>query len=212
MANANVSIDEWTLGKPVADVIDLNPGDYSGTYKLIGGTRVLDFANLVSYRGTPRAHDWLDRTTNLRQWADAAGLRAGPRDGLAALRELRELLARIFLALVDDKTPDPDDIERLGVLASDAAAHRRLSFPDSAQAASWTPRRASLLDQLALEATELLTSPHTLRRVSACGECRWLYLDTTRNHSRRWCDPADCGNRARQRRHYHRSRPAGATG
>jgi predicted RNA-binding Zn ribbon-like protein len=38
-------------------------------------------------------------------------------------------------------------------------------------------------------------------RVNACAasDCRWTYFDTTRNNSRRWCDMADCGNRAKNR-------------
>jgi predicted RNA-binding Zn ribbon-like protein len=32
--------------------------------------------------------------------------------------------------------------------------------------------------------------------------CGWLFVDTSRNHSRRWCDMEDCGNRAKARRHY----------
>jgi predicted RNA-binding Zn ribbon-like protein len=195
----------------MADALDLKTRGYPGTYKLIGGTPVLDFANLVSYRGTSRAHDWLDPATNLRRWADAAGVPTALGAGTEAVRDLRELLARIFLAVADGETPDASDIDRVGALATDAAGRRRLDFADGARAASWVPRRDSLLDRLALDAAEMLTSPETLRKTSACGECRWLYLDTTRNHSRRWCDPADCGNRARQRRHYRRSRPTGAT-
>jgi predicted RNA-binding Zn ribbon-like protein len=44
-----------------------------------------------------------------------------------------------------------------------------------------------------------------LRRCDDQG-CGWLFLDTTRNHSRRWCSSRDCGNRDRARRHYTRSR------
>jgi predicted RNA-binding Zn ribbon-like protein len=41
-----------------------------------------------------------------------------------------------------------------------------------------------------------------LARVSSCGAdtCRWLFLDTSRNHSRRWCDMKVCGNRMKARR------------
>ncbi|WP_433364898.1 CGNR zinc finger domain-containing protein [Actinoplanes sp. CA-142083] len=36
-------------------------------------------------------------------------------------------------------------------------------------------------------------------RVKACrGEdCRWVYVDSSRNSSRRWCAMANCGNRAK---------------
>jgi len=36
------------------------------------------------------------------------------------------------------------------------------------------------------------------------GRCAWLFLDTSRNHSRRFCSMDECGNRAKQRRHYQR--------
>ncbi|MCB0153982.1 MAG: CGNR zinc finger domain-containing protein, partial [Anaerolineae bacterium] len=54
-------------------------------------------------------------------------------------------------------------------------------------------------------AAELLTSDR-LNRVGQCaGEsCGWLFLDTTRNHSRRWCEMEHCGNRAKAKRHYRR--------
>jgi len=31
-------------------------------------------------------------------------------------------------------------------------------------------------------------------------ECRWLFLDTSKNHTRRWCDMKVCGNRIKARR------------
>lgn len=34
--------------------------------------------------------------------------------------------------------------------------------------------------------------------------CEWLFIDRSKNHSRRWCDMSDCGNRAKARRHYAR--------
>ncbi|MBI3790996.1 MAG: ABATE domain-containing protein [Gemmatimonadetes bacterium] len=49
-------------------------------------------------------------------------------------------------------------------------------------------------------------------RVKRCGAagCARVYLDETRNHSRRWCTMADCGNRAKAARHRARqqARPA----
>jgi predicted RNA-binding Zn ribbon-like protein len=193
----------------MADALDLDPGDYPGTYKLIGGVPALDFVNLVSYRGTQRAHDWLEPATNLRRWADAAGSRAVAGADVETLRDLRELLARVFLAVADGGVPVPDDLDRVGTLAAHTWARRRLRFPAGANAATWTGPEPSLFDELTLDAVAILTSAEELRKVSACAECRWLFLDTSRNHSRRWCDPADCGNRARQRRHYQRHRSPG---
>lgn len=188
----------------MAHAIDLDPGPYRGTYKLIGGSPALDFANLVSYRGTSRQHDWLDPSTNIERWADAAHVTAPVTTDVARLRELREVLARIFLAVADGETPTTDDLDVIGGLAAAAWSRRRLCFPDGARAAVWTDAEPSLLTEIVLDATSLLTSHEALDKVTACPGCRWLFLDTTRNHSRQWCDPADCGNRVRQRRHYER--------
>ena len=42
--------------------------------------------------------------------------------------------------------------------------------------------------------------------VRECGasDCAWLFLDTSKNHHRRWCDMTRCGNRAKVRRFYAR--------
>jgi predicted RNA-binding Zn ribbon-like protein len=54
---------------------------------------------------------------------------------------------------------------------------------------------------IAHSALQLLLSD-ALARVRACGadSCRWLFLDTSKNHTRRWCNMKVCGNRAKARR------------
>jgi predicted RNA-binding Zn ribbon-like protein len=188
----------------VARAVDLDPGPYHGTYKLIGGAPALDFANLVSYRGTDRQHDWLDPVTNVERWAKAAGLDARVTAEAVPLGEFRELLARVFLRIAHGDIPAAQDVEKIGDVAAAAWSQRHLHLPPGAPAATWTDRAPSLLREIALDAAALLTSTEAMGRIAMCQECRWLFLDTTRNHSRRWCDPADCGNRARQRRHYRR--------
>jgi predicted RNA-binding Zn ribbon-like protein len=60
-----------------------------------------------------------------------------------------------------------------------------------------------ILNPLVRSAADLLVAPE-LRRVKKCGDpaCGWLFLDTSRNLSRRWCDMRDCGNRAKASRFY----------
>ncbi|MGH7448040.1 MAG: CGNR zinc finger domain-containing protein, partial [Longimicrobiales bacterium] len=52
-----------------------------------------------------------------------------------------------------------------------------------------------------------------LDRVKLCGNdaCAWLFIDVSRNRSRRWCDMKDCGNRAKARRHYARQKEVPAS-
>jgi len=69
----------------------------------------------------------------------------------------------------------------------------------------------SLLWPVARAATALLTSSD-LARVRECADdaCGWLFLDHSRNGSRRWCDMADCGNRAKARRYRERRKEESA--
>lgn len=190
----------------MVDAVDLDPAGYDGTYKLIGGTPALDFANLVSYRGTARAHDWLDPPANLDRWVHAARLDVSTPADRGPLIELREALASVLLDVADDRRPRGADFATIAAAAAGARSRQRLVWDTEASGAAWTPTRSALADLLADDAAGLLTDDARRRRIGACDECRWVYLDTTRNRSRRWCDPADCGNRARQRRHYHRTR------
>ena len=69
--------------------------------------------------------------------------------------------------------------------------------------ADFTPD--AILWPVAVAAADLLTTrDHPLLRECASDECSWLYLDTTRNHSRRWCDMKGCGNKAKVRRYRQR--------
>jgi len=72
--------------------------------------------------------------------------------------------------------------------------------PDLDRVAWWVARSAA----------ELLTSPDlTFVRECASYDCGWLFMDATKNRSRRWCDMRTCGKRAKSRRHYERRRAAG---
>ena len=62
-------------------------------------------------------------------------------------------------------------------------------------------------------AGDLLTGPLRARvRRCADPQCGWMFLDTSRSRPRLWCSMADCGNRAKARRHYARKRGSGAPG
>lgn len=195
----------------MADSLGLDPGPYRGTYKLIGGAPCLDFANLVSYRGTARHHDWLCPVDNAAIWSEAVGFPRAVLGDSSELLGFREVLAHVFLAVADSKEPAATCLGRIRAAALAARERARLEFPPGGTHAVWVDDTPRLVGVLALDAVQLLTSEESLARVRACRECRWVFLDTTRNRSRRWCDPADCGNRARQRRHYTSTRHAGTT-
>jgi predicted RNA-binding Zn ribbon-like protein len=53
-----------------------------------------------------------------------------------------------------------------------------------------------------------LVTSKEIKRVGECADdrgCGYLFIDTSRNHSRRWCSMEACGNRAKAQRHYQKT-------
>jgi predicted RNA-binding Zn ribbon-like protein len=114
----------------------------------------------------------------------------------------------MFAGAAHDQAIGEDALERLNSALAQAWSHRRLVRTDSSLAWGWQGMEADLASVLwpvTLSAAELLVSPQ-LARVKACAGCGWLFLDLSRPGTRRWCDMAVCGNRAKVQRHYARTR------
>ena len=125
-------------------------------------------------------------------------------DALVACRELREAAADILYAAVDDRTPAASQIKSLERFFKEAREHQRLAWSGSRLVWEWPASEGGAelpLWMLALSTTRLLTSAD-MGRLRACEkpDCRWLFLDTSKNHTRRWCDMKVCGNRMKARR------------
>jgi predicted RNA-binding Zn ribbon-like protein len=208
------------------EYVTLDSGGYSGEYEATAGRLCLDFANTLANRTSDDPHEWLDSYDNLIAWAQLAGALspeaaqpllaeapAHPEKAALALDRviaLRETIYRIFSATGSGGRPAGDDLAALNAALSEALPHLRVVPKGTEFAWDWGGDAMALdrmLWPVARSAADLLTSEE-LDRVGEChGEgCGWLFLDVSRNHSRRWCDMGDCGNRAKARRHYHRKR------
>jgi predicted RNA-binding Zn ribbon-like protein len=124
---------------------------------------------------------------------------------LASAVELREALAAVLYSRVDGSKVPAAEMEKLERHFQAAAVHRRLLADGSHWYWSWAglERRAEIpLWMLAQAAADLLVSSDA-ELIKDCGDpnCRWLFLDTSKNHTRRWCDMKTCGNRMKARRH-----------
>jgi predicted RNA-binding Zn ribbon-like protein len=196
-------------------------------FEFTGGRPCLDFSNTLS---GGRAHPIERLTTyeDLVAWArQASVLSEGdarrllrkaeqhPKHGAKALAEaiaLREALYRIFSSAADDSGPLGADLETLNTALARALDHLRVARNGKGFTWEWDPGDAldRMLWPVVRSAADLLVSDD-VRRVRRCGgeNCDWLFLDTSRNHSRRWCSMRDCGNRAKARRYYARQKSAG---
>jgi predicted RNA-binding Zn ribbon-like protein len=173
----------------------------------------LEFANTRYWRGQPVPTETLNATEDLLAWA--AGNVAKEARPLAKREferaiEAREAIYRVFDATARGKAPAAADLQALNELL--AAAPARASLRRERNGFSWDVdmRGSTALGQLApvlWSAGDLLTG-NKLDKVKRCAnpECGWLFLDDSRAGKRRWCSMESCGNRAKARRHYHRSR------
>lgn len=186
------------------DPLPLDPGDYHGTYKLVGGRPSLDLVNTVSWPHGARRHDWLDGPANLAAWLGAVGLpTSGPAvDDPGVVRAVRDALAAVLRPLAHGDVPEPAALGAFNDRLA-AAQARRLVDPTTLDWA-WTPpdRAEDALAPVVLDAAEVVTSGRD--RLKHCPSCDWLFEDHTRNGGRRWCDMADCGSRAKARAYYRR--------
>jgi len=132
---------------------------------------------------------------------------------LERARALRPLLYRILSAAAAGEEPAAADAEELNRLLAEAARHRTIRIgPDSCEW-SWEDSADPLeypLWPVVWSLGELLTSEER-PRLKQCDadDCGWLFIDASRNRSRRWCDMGDCGNRAKVRRFRERQRGEG---
>jgi len=213
----------------------MGSSDTEHVFELVGGALCLDFANTVSsYLAEPdeRGDHLLDYPA-LLSWSAQAGVidsatlarlgRLAARRPAEAARvhadalALRAVIQAAFDATAHGKRASAETLATLSRFHARSAAREHLV----AKAGGYQLECAcdeDALDQMlwpiARSVIELLTSDrHT--RVRLCeaasqATCTWLFVDESKNHSRRWCSMRDCGNRAKVRRHYERRKRAPA--
>jgi predicted RNA-binding Zn ribbon-like protein len=201
---------------------------YAETFRCPGGALCLDFCNSGQGAREPSGTDWIASFANLVDWLEtaqavtgsqAARLRqAGAASPRAAAQvwgraiKFREALFRVLNAKAEGGKVAREDLSDIEAEHARAVSFARLSWTGEVYRWSLDPSAAALdaaMQPLVESAVNLLTSAK-LERLRRCGNstCYWLFVDETRNHSRRWCEMASCGNVLKVRRHREKARSA----
>jgi predicted RNA-binding Zn ribbon-like protein len=193
-------------------------------FDLIAGNVALDFVNTLDDRHT-KPKELLEDFADLARFGEDTGL-LDPMDAdslvergalsperarksLLWARELREAMHGVFWAVINKRTPTPMALAQVNAGIQSASAHLRLKQVDGRF--EWQFDNLTLFDSItfpvARAAGELLASDE-LPFVRACASktCEWFFLDTSKNHHRRWCDMTRCGNRAKVQSFYARKK------
>ncbi len=201
---------------------------------MLGGDVVLDFVNTASKWSSGDPVDRLGDLSGVAAWAETAGLgetvdlarmkdeiRRRPAEAAAVFADavsFRARLWRIFEAAAHSRRAEATDIAALKDRTCRARSFRDLEQTDDGFLERWTedaPVLETPLLAIALSAETLLKEGR-VDRLHVCGgeDCEWMFLDLSKNASRRWCSMATCGNSAkvknfRKRKGEHRLAPRG---
>jgi predicted RNA-binding Zn ribbon-like protein len=204
---------------PVIESHDFTPRDF------IGGDAAIDFVNTVTGRDqTPR--DWLDGYPRLVEWAEKAALlpetalraltsraRRGPAAAAAALaraKSLREAAFAVLSGLAAGRAPPAAALDRVREHWIEGVRAHELRARDGRVTRALRGDATDLdliASMVAYRLVELvLPLPAERLRICVGPNCSWLFIDRSKAGRRRWCDMTVCGNAAKSRRFYARTR------
>lgn len=195
--------------------------------RLVGGVAVLDYLNTCNGRrpGTSLTEvvDKLGSLSDIVHWFLHAGLidaaqhardlqlvsrEAGDHgSAFLALKRFREDLYGLLLSIAEGHVADQARLDALSETLARTHARRLLRGQGRAAFWAWRPNDTlaqladAYIDRLGLQVTHLLASTD-LERLKVCAtcDCDWLFLDTSRNGRRRWCQMNICGSREKAKR------------
>jgi predicted RNA-binding Zn ribbon-like protein len=197
-----------------------------GEVPLVGGHRALDLVNTVAPRlPGDQSLDYLVTPGDLLVWSRRTGLAdadaadevevawtaspAAGRRALAAVKEIREALHEVLSACLDGTGPAAaqEQLDHISMAWASSLQRARLTpAPGGTGVARWavaSPPVLLVADRVTQDAVDLLCEID-VTRLGRCpvedGGCGWLFLDHSRNRSRRWCTMEDCGSGAKARR------------
>jgi predicted RNA-binding Zn ribbon-like protein len=198
--------------------------------RIVGGNLALDLLNTRNgpADGAPDG-DVLQGYDDVVAWARHVGAltddeadrlleraRRHPAEAASAFDRLiaaRDSLDRLFRAVARGEEPADADLARLARDEADGLGHARLVEADGGYRWSWAGDHS--LDRPLwpiVHAALTLVGDGPLQRVKGCPTCRFLFLDESRNGSRRWCSMEDCGTQDKMRAYVARRRAARASG
>lgn len=196
--------------------------------RLDGGVFCLDFVNTVHSRFDPITFDyikdygdllgWLRKCevvpqpvmSRLKKWH--ASDSQGAERVLKQVRDVRDLLYRMFSAIAAGQSPRTADLNWFQGLVEKTWGYLRIEPGQNCWEWSWAGQALDLGHPLRLvikSAAELLISGN-VTRVKECPACGWVFLDQSKNGSRRWCSMDTCGSIDKASRYYYRKKKSNA--
>jgi predicted RNA-binding Zn ribbon-like protein len=196
-------------------------------YRTKTGWLCLDFANTVDWHASDSPVESLNKYADLIEWSVNRGIISGdaryvllrtseekPTEAQAVLEKARRIREDIYHIFSDTAHGHPiktADLKGFNKALAGVLSHSRLASDGKGLKWDWDShpdKLDSVIWPVVRSAVDLMTS-EAIKRVGQCADekgCGWLFWDRSRNRSRCWCDMSDCGNRAKVRRFYAKSK------
>lgn len=197
------------------------------TLTLDGGCLCLDFINTVHSRTVAEPFEYLSGYGELLDWSVKVEIltlserkelesisgenREKANKVLADLIDTREFLYALFFPMAQNKIPDDSIQGQFNKLLTETMSQVELYVSDNLEARQHWKNKADLKFPLypVIKSAYDLLNANTPERIKECDACGWLFLDKSKNKSRKWCSMESCGSNVKAKRYYHRKKASG---
>jgi len=194
------------------------------TIRLDGGIACLNFVNTKDNRSKETGIDYLSHYRDLLELCERLELmppktrqvlerlaKAYPdqaRQEFDKTIALRELLYRVFSQLIEKGKPPELELQQLSAQVANALSYLELHFDKASKEMKLIYTKPALEQPswLMLQSVAELLTGKELPLLKKCPACYWLFLDRSKNKSRKWCSMATCGDVSKVKHAYHRKK------
>jgi predicted RNA-binding Zn ribbon-like protein len=193
--------------------------------QLDGGCPIFDFTNTISNRNDPDYFDYLKKYEDFIQWIDKVGLLSKGKlnaitifskshtrrsaDVFKQIIEVREVAFRLLSCIGKKHKVKQETLEAFNYFLTEALSSMHVEVGRAEITTSFNISEKTVLKEplylLIKNAFDILSTKH-FERIKECPACGWLFLDTTKNGKRRWCNMQVCGSNDKARRYYQRKK------
>ncbi|MGD8403222.1 MAG: CGNR zinc finger domain-containing protein [Anaerolineales bacterium] len=197
---------------------------YISKMPFLGGNLSLDFVNTVNDRHEDPLRNLLQNYLDLVTWVYFSSaisvsqkeelLQKGRENQRKANQiyknslQLREAFYDLVVNMIDGDEISQVNMQLINQWLSKASSNLELTQFNDHFVLDWNLENfglESVLWPIVRAFSDLITSEER-KRIKQCGNCGYLFVDNSKNNSRRWCSMEICGNRVKARRHARRTR------
>jgi len=193
------------------------------TLELDGGWLCLDFINTVGNRVEVPSICYLPTNNEVLKWAKRVKLFSSKEireiteynskypdiaeKDHKKIINIRETLYQMFSAIANDFPPTRPVLKKFNKYLSETFNNLKLAVDKNRVVTEdWQKENTGMHQfqfQIIRSAYELLKSD-LLITLKQCDKCGWLFLDRSKNRSRKWCNMDTCGSSEKSKRYYHK--------